>query len=260
VGVAEDLDLDVPGVGHVPLQEHGTVAERRGRLAARAADRLGQPGRVGDLPHTPAAAAEGRLDQQREAHGLARGGNLVQVRGVADGGARQDGHVGVRHDRLGSYLVAHGLDGLGRGADEDQPGVGAGPRERGVLGQEPVAGVDRVRAGRRGRGDDQIAAQVGVGGRRAGQPDRLIGQRDVGRVGVRIRVDRDGGDAERVRGPYNPGRDLAAVGDEEPGDGPCCRHGAITSGRRRSRGGRPRGRCARPTGTGRGRSWCRAGR
>ena len=65
----------------------------------------------------------------------------------------------------------------GRRADEDQARVGAGPGERGVLGQEPVAGVDGVGAGGGGRGDDEVAAQVGVGGRRAGQPDRLVGQR-----------------------------------------------------------------------------------
>ena len=218
VGVTEDLDLDVPGVGDEPLQEHGAVAERGGRLAARAAHRLGQLRRVGDQPHTAAAAAKGRLDQQREANGRARGGNLVQVGGVGDGGAGQDGHVRLRHDRLRPYLVAHRLDGLGPGTDKGQPRVGAGPCEPGVLREEPVAGVDRVRAGGRGRGDDQVAAQVGVGGRRAGQPDRLVGQRDVGRGGVRVGVDRDGGDAERVRGPYDPGRDLAAVGDQELGN------------------------------------------
>src|SRR4051812_206121 len=69
VGVTEDLDLDVPGVGDEPLQEHGAVAERGGRLAARAAHCIGQFRRVGDQPHTAAAAAKGRLDQQREANG-----------------------------------------------------------------------------------------------------------------------------------------------------------------------------------------------
>src|SRR5271165_340792 len=62
--------------------------------------------------------------------------------------------------------------------------------------------MDRVGAGGRGRRDDEVATQVGIG--------------------VRIGVDGDGGEAERVRGLYYPGRDLAAVGDQQLGDG--CGH------------------------------------
>src|SRR5262249_791732 len=75
-GVAEDLDLDVPGVGDEPLQEYGAVAERGGGLALRAADRLGQFRGAGDQPHTAATAAKGRLDQQPEANGRPRRGDL----------------------------------------------------------------------------------------------------------------------------------------------------------------------------------------
>ena len=51
--------------------------------------------------------------------------------------------------RLG--LRAHGGDRLGRRADPGQPGVDHGLREGGVLGQEAVAGMDRVGAGARAR-------------------------------------------------------------------------------------------------------------
>ena len=40
------------------------------------------------------------------------------------------------------------VDRRGRGADEDDAGLGAGPGELGTLGKEAVAGMDRVRAGR----------------------------------------------------------------------------------------------------------------
>ena len=256
--VAEDLHLDVPGFGHEPLEEHGAVAERGCRLAARAADRRLQVRGVGDQPHAASAAAECRLDQQRESHRVGQGGQIPGVLG-RDGRAGQHGHAGVGHHGLGRYLGAHRRDRAGLRADEDQPGVGAGARERGVLRQEPVAGMDGVGAGGRGRRDDEVAAQVGVGGRRAGQPDRLVGQPHVGGFGVRVREDGDGGDAEPVRAPDDPGRDLAAVGDEELADGPGLGI-VITSGRRRSRGGRPPGRNGRPTGPGPGRSGCRAGR
>ena len=47
---------------------------------------------------------------------------------------------------LGRDLVAEQLDLLGRGPDPDQAGVEPPPGEAGVLGQEPVAGVDGVAA------------------------------------------------------------------------------------------------------------------
>ena len=195
VGVAEDLHLDVARVRDVALQEHGAVAERGGGLAARGADRGVELRGVADQPHTTPAAAERRLDQQRETD---RAGCGV---GVGVKAASVDGHAGQHRDArrghrgLGGYLVTHRLDRRRGRADEDQAGVGAGPGERGVLGQEPVTGMDGPGAGGGGRGDDQVTAQVGVGGRRSGQPDRLVGHGYVGGFGVRVGVDRDGGDA-----------------------------------------------------------------
>jgi hypothetical protein len=48
-------------------------------------------------------------------------------------------------------LVAEGLDRRRRRPDEDEPGVLDGAGERRPLGQEPVARMDRLGAGRRGR-------------------------------------------------------------------------------------------------------------
>ena len=60
VRVGEHLDLDVARPGDEPLDEHRTVAERGGRLAAAALERLGEIGRGGDgahpAPPPPAAA------------------------------------------------------------------------------------------------------------------------------------------------------------------------------------------------------------
>ena len=66
VGVGEDLDLDVVPGGQVTLAEHGRVAERRLRFAARRRDFAGQRGQFAHHPHAAAAAARGRLDQHRQ--------------------------------------------------------------------------------------------------------------------------------------------------------------------------------------------------
>ena len=59
------------------------------------------------------------------------------------------------------------VDRLGRRADEDQPGIGAGLREVGALGQEAVAGMHRVGAGAPGGVEDAPDVEVAVGGRAA---------------------------------------------------------------------------------------------
>ena len=91
-------------------------------------------------------------------------------------------------------------------------------REGGVLGEEAVAGVDGVGAGRARGVDEQVGAQVGVGRRGAGQPDGAVGLARVRRVGVGVGVDGDGADAEVAAGAEDPAGDLAAVGDQDSGD------------------------------------------
>ena len=132
--VTDDLDLDVPAVLDVRLDEHGAVAEgRRGLGAGR-----GRPHRAGrraaDDPHAAAAATGGRLHQQGKV-GL---GDRVDVL------VAEHRHAGRFHELLGGDLGAHLVDGLRRRADPDQAGVDDGAGEVGVLGEEAVARVDRV--------------------------------------------------------------------------------------------------------------------
>ena len=125
---------------------------------------------------------------------------------------------GGRHEQLGLDLAAHRLDRLGRGTDPDEAGLDHGPGEGRVLGQESVARVHGIGAGPPGRVDEQVGAQVGVGGRVAGQPDGRVGLADVRGVGVRIGVDRDRPDPEVAAGPEDAAGDLAAVGHQDSGD------------------------------------------
>ena len=75
--------------------------------------------------------------------------------------------------------------------------------------------MDRVRArGARG-GEDLALVQIGLRGRGGADGDGLVRLADVGRIGVRVREDRDGGDIHGAGGADDPAGDLAAVGDEE---------------------------------------------
>ena len=220
MGVPHDLHLDVARVGDVPLGEHRPVTERGGGLAPCGGHGPGQFCPVTDQPHTPAAPAERRLDQQGQPD---PGHQLVEVRVAGDLAAGQHRDARLLHQILGAELGAHRGDHIRRRPDERETGGAHVRGERGVLGQEPVAGMDGVGAGGAGRRDDEVAAQIGSGGRRAGQPDGLVGQLDVRRPRVGVGVDGDRGQAERVRGPYDADGDLAAVGDQEPVHGPHIR-------------------------------------
>ena len=64
-------------------------------------------------------------------------------------------------------------------------------------------------------GDDGLGEQVTLFHRRRTQPHGLIGEGDMGRPGVGIRVDGDGGNAEALAGSENAAGDFAAVGDQD---------------------------------------------
>ena len=104
---------------------------------------------------------------------------------------------------------------FGRRADElDVAGL-ADFGEVGALGQEAVAGMDRVGAGDLRGADDRRHAQVAVGAARRPDADVLVGEPDVQRVLVGLGVDRDRLDAELAAGADDAQRDLAAVGDQD---------------------------------------------
>ena len=160
--VGQALRLDVPRPVEVALDEALAAAERGDGLADR---RLVQLGDLFDRPgHLQAAtaAAERRLDRDREAVLLGERDDLV--------GARH--RIGVpatcgAPDRLSDvprlHLVAERPDRLRRRTDPGQPGVDDRLGEVGVLGQEAVAGVHGVRAGARRDLEDLVDVEVGLG-------------------------------------------------------------------------------------------------
>jgi hypothetical protein len=131
------------------------------------------------------------------------------------GAPAANGRAGHDGQPPGLVLAPEALDHVRGRPDEDQARLGARAREPGVLGQEPVAGVDRLRAGAP-RGLDQGGdRQVGLRRRRRADPQRGVGLADVRRLAIGVGVDGDRPVPERARRAQHADRDLAAVGDQD---------------------------------------------
>ncbi len=161
------------------------------------------------LPPPPAAALSRTGKPSSSAAASASSGPAIAL------GARHERHAGGAHLGLRARLVAHALHHVRGRPDEDEVVVLAGADEGGVLGQEAVAGMDGVAAGRLGRRDERRDAEVALGRGRRADADRAVGEPDVQRVLVGGRVDGDRLDAELVQGADHAHGDLAAVGDED---------------------------------------------
>ena len=212
--VAEHLDLDVARGDERLLEVERRVGE--GGLG------LGARGRVRGLellgpvhePHALAAAAGDRLQQDREAE-LGRGGShLVQRRATL--GAGHERHAGRLHLGLGARLVAHPLHHVRIRPDEDEIVLLARAHEGRVLGEEAVAGVNGLAAGRLGCGDHVRDPEVALGGRRRADADRAVREPDVQSVVVGGGVHGDRFGAELVDRADHPDGDLAAIRDQDP--------------------------------------------
>jgi hypothetical protein len=212
--VGEALGLDVPRLIEVLLDEAFAAAERGDRLARGRLEHLGHLfAGAGDL-QASSAAAERRLDGDRQADLVDEGEHLRRIEDRVERAGRER-RSDLLRDVAGAHLVTEPLDRVGRRADPDQPGILNGPGERGVLGQEAVSGVHGIRAGAPRDGQQLLDDQVRVGARRAVQRVGLVGELDVPGIAVLIGVDGDGADARIPRGADDSHGDLAPVRDED---------------------------------------------
>ena len=112
-------------------------------------------------------------------------------------------------------LVAHRGDGVGIRPDEDDAGRLQRARKRLALGEEAVARMHRLGAGRLAGLDDLVDDQIALGRGRRADVHRLVRHLDMQRVAVGVGIDRDGLDAHPARGLDDPAGDLAAIGDQD---------------------------------------------
>ena len=178
MGIGEDLDLDVAGLDDRLLEVDGAVAERGGRLGARQPERRLELSRGRHEPHALPAAAPGRLDHHREAQVL-RGPAGLRIRSHRFRGPGHDRHARLDGRAARRGLVAHPGDRRGRRAHEHEARGAARLGEGRVLGQEAVAGMDRLGArpaGDRDQAIDQRGSSRSPGAGRSGAPRRPAGR------------------------------------------------------------------------------------
>ncbi len=212
VGIGEHLDLDVPRRGDEPLDEQPVVAERPARLTPRRLHRLRQTVGGGHHAHPLAATTGGRLQQYRVAHPFGGRRHGIHPGHIALSGDHGNARGG--HRVLGADLVAHPLDRRRGRSDEDDPGLRAGTGESGVLGEEPVAGMHRLRTGVHRGAHDVRHGQVTPRGLGRADADGDVGLGDVPGVGVGVAVDRHRADSHPAERGDHPDGDLAPVRDQ----------------------------------------------
>jgi len=211
--VAQHLHLDVPHARQEFLDVERAVAERRLRLRLRLRERVAHRRSVGDEPHPATAAARRRLEDQRKADGFRNARRLLPVADHtlrAGSGAQTRFRGGCARGRL----VAHQPDHIGAGTDPGQSLRHAERGEIGVLRQEAVAGMDRIRLERLGCLHEQRLVQIALRRARRADADGAIGELHRERVAVSLRINLDGLDPQVAARAIDAHGDFAAVGDQ----------------------------------------------
>ena len=212
--IRQDLDLDVTGLLEVLLEVDIRGAECRRRLLLRHAEGAEQVGIVVDDPDPFSPSARGGLDHQRVADPRGR----FQRFGLVEqhsGCARDDRDIRRPGQLAGLRLVAQPLDHGGTGPDELDAHGFTRLGKVGVLGQEAIAGMNRLRAGDDRGADnvDDVRVTLAAGGR--ADTDRFVRVAHVERLLVGLAEHGDGGDPHLPAGADHAHRDLSAVGDQD---------------------------------------------
>ena len=124
--------------------------------------------------HAAPAAAVGGLDGDGPADLVAELDDFFRVlQGLTSSGHAFD--AGLRGGEATRDLVAHDLDGFGRGTDEGDAARRDRARELGVLREEAVARVHGVGAGACDDVKDRLGVEVALGGALAAERVGLVG-------------------------------------------------------------------------------------
>ena len=183
-------------------------------LALRRLEALAHVVLVMSEPHALAAAAGRGLhhhriaDLARDPHRLVGVGDLAEIAG-------DDVDPGLLAPASSiSILSPIAAIAFGGGPMKAMPASSSARAKLVALGQEAVARMHRLGAGRPAGVDDQLGLEIGFRRRRRPEPDALVGQLHMRRARVGVGIDGDGRDPHPPRGADDSAGDLAPVGDQ----------------------------------------------
>src|SRR6476469_8026494 len=213
VAIGHDLKFNVARVDDELFQIHLIVSKCFLRLMTRAMESGFKSWLIMRSAHYAAAAAVILLNHHRVSKLLCDFHRLILCLNysIATGRYR---YPGFACSRTSSVLVAHRLHRTRRRADELDVAAFADFHEMRVLSEESVAGMNRVNIADLGRAHDPIDFQITFKAGRRTDTDRFIGELDVQRIDVCLRIDRESANAEFLAGANYPQRDLSAISNE----------------------------------------------
>ena len=147
--------------------------------------------------HPDTAATRARLDEHRIADARRGADGFLDVTERIRPGDDRDARVA--HALARGDLLAHRRHRVGRRSHEDDAAFRARSCELLVLAEEPVARMDRLRAGRPRRLDDAVDHQVRLRRRSGADLHRFVGEQHERGGAVRLAVHGNGSHA-RGRG------------------------------------------------------------
>src|SRR5262249_7273922 len=181
MAISHDLKFNVARIEDELFQVHLIVSKCFLRLMTRAMESRLKAWLIVRSTHPAAAAAAGCLDHYRIAEFL---GNFHRLFLCLDDSIAAGRYRHARFARSGpsSVLVAHRLHRTRGRADELDVTAFTDLHEMRVLGEESVAGMNRVNVADLGRAHDSINSQITLKAGRRTDTDRFIGQLNVQRI------------------------------------------------------------------------------
>ena len=213
--VAEDLNLHMAGAGDHLFQIALAIAKGGFGFAAAFQNLFLHLVRAEDRAHPATATAPAGFQHQ----GIADFRRLRPDRGhvvTQHSGCRDDRHARLDRDPARSGLVPQRPHGFRPRADEGDPVRGAGIDEIRVFGQEPIAGVDRIRPALPRHPDHSVNREIRRDGAHAlADPVSLIRFEAVQAELVFPGKDGDGAFAHLIGRAHHADGDLAPVRDQD---------------------------------------------
>ena len=211
--IAEDLHLNVAGIGDIAFKENAAIGEIGLCQPPHRLECVAQGISVGAHLHADAAPAGAALEHHRVADPRSLGQGAVQVSQQPT--ARQERQAGFQRQGTGGVLQAKQTHLRGGGTEEDQAGGLASLHEGRIFGQEAVARVDGLRTHLPGGSNQSRRDQITGGHRGRPDADRLVGHRNMARFRICFGVHRYRGHAESAQRSDDAAGNGATVGNQD---------------------------------------------